>query len=427
MVLKQKYADSDLVVSWTSNQMRQYVSHAKAEAQRLSLTVPEYCYYLIKDKTLPNSACNYAECKKKKVFRNLTKLYPDYCSHKCRINDTPQSTDEDKLIELLNDGFTQRDEEVFPFKTFISSRSKEFKNVSEYLYYLRNDRTLPGSICVCGNKKKFQRTIHPYNEFCSRKCEELFTKQCYDEDELMRLLQAGKHFGLGEMNRFRDLVKEKSKQFLHNYEYFYYLNNDRTLPNSICECGSKKKFQNTKKPYCEYCSSCAKKIALNEEVRTRIAGNVSKYQQSLTHADFKKRADKARRTIANESLSWKREKFKKKSEVSCMNHQKKREFSSNNWRYKKNRYRAYSRIAWSYTRQNDLSALENIERRGQGLDDFHLDHKYSIKQGFLDNIPAEIIGSIANLEMINSRKNMSKNIKCSITKDELMRLYESLC
>jgi len=444
-ILKQKFNDSDYTISWTSNKMRRYISFAKSEAQRLSLSLKEYCYYLIKDKTLPGSLCYYDKCKKKKVFRNLSKLYPDYCSHKCRINDTPQSTDEDALIKLIKAGFTQRDVEVFPFISFIEKRSKEFKNVSEYLYYLRNDRKLPNSICACGKKKNFHRTVQPYNEFCSRKCEQLLTEQCYDEDLLMKLLQEGKHFGLGEMNKFRELVKKKVKQndlFLNNYEYYHYLKNDRTLPNSICACGEKKRFQNVQKPYCEYCSRCAKKIALNDDVRKRIAKNVSKYQQSLTSDDYEKRSNKARRTIANEPLAWKMKKFKKKSESMKRVHKNltvKEKISRNKktrrthertgyWLSKSQikTFREYGKAVWWYTRHNDLSVLENIERRGQGPNDFHLDHKYSIKQGFLDNIPVEIIGSIANLEMINSRKNIVKRSDCSITKEELFKLYESV-
>lgn len=82
----------------------------------------------------------------------------------------------------------------------------------------------------------------------------------------------------------------------------------------------------------------------------------------------------------------------------------------------------YSKKVWFFTNKNNLNILENIDKRGQRTEDYHLDHKYSIFQGFKDNIPTYIIGNINNLEMINSRVNMSKNIKCSITKEELFCL-----
>lgn len=54
---------------------------------------------------------------------------------------------------------------------------------------------------------------------------------------------------------------------------------------------------------------------------------------------------------------------------------------------------------------------------------YHLDHKYSIYQGFVDDIDPKIIGSIYNLEMLPFDKNISKGCKCSITKEELISEY----
>ena len=78
---------------------------------------------------------------------------------------------------------------------------------------------------------------------------------------------------------------------------------------------------------------------------------------------------------------------------------------------------------WAHTNRNDLTQLANFEFRGhanKGM--YHLDHKYSILRGFLDNIDASVIGSIHNLEMIIGRNNLVKGCKCSITINELMEL-----
>lgn len=88
------------------------------------------------------------------------------------------------------------------------------------------------------------------------------------------------------------------------------------------------------------------------------------------------------------------------------------------------KFKLYSADVWKETNKH-IHLLENFDKRGRGSDDYHCDHMYSIHQGFKDNVPAEIIGSIFNLEMINSRVNMSKNIKCSITLDKLLELYKS--
>jgi len=78
---------------------------------------------------------------------------------------------------------------------------------------------------------------------------------------------------------------------------------------------------------------------------------------------------------------------------------------------------------WKYTFRNNLTSLENIERRGRAdlrIDCYHLDHKYSIFQGFLDGVPADVIGSKFNLEMLPWRENLIKRTKCSISLEELM-------
>lgn len=87
-------------------------------------------------------------------------------------------------------------------------------------------------------------------------------------------------------------------------------------------------------------------------------------------------------------------------------------------------FQIYYAEVWKYTRRNNLSELEHIEKRGhanQGK--FHLDHKYSIFQGFIEEVPPYIIGSIHNLEMITGRNNLSKGRKCSISKEELLGAY----
>jgi len=52
-----------------------------------------------------------------------------------------------------------------------------------------------------------------------------------------------------------------------------------------------------------------------------------------------------------------------------------------------------------------------------------IDHKYSIKQGFIDKISPEIIGSIVNLEILSFSKNSSKQEKCSISLQTLLNNY----
>lgn len=104
---------------------------------------------------------------------------------------------------------------------------------------------------------------------------------------------------------------------------------------------------------------------------------------------------------------------------------KQREIESGHWISDEDRteYELYRLNVWRITNKQDLESLKDIDKRGRidlNPDAYHIDHKFSIREGFEESIPPEIIGSLRNLEMIPGRKNCSKNSKCSITKEELL-------
>ena len=86
-------------------------------------------------------------------------------------------------------------------------------------------------------------------------------------------------------------------------------------------------------------------------------------------------------------------------------------------------FKKYRRKVYYWTEKNDLSQLENHEKRS--LLGYHLDHKYSITEGFRNKVAPKIIGSIYNLEFIPYNVNTSKGTKCSITLEELYVLFGS--
>ncbi len=88
--------------------------------------------------------------------------------------------------------------------------------------------------------------------------------------------------------------------------------------------------------------------------------------------------------------------------------------------------RKYYQKVRTITNQQPLNELVNHDKRGiSGVSGaYHLDHKYSIAEGFKNNIDPEIIGNIINLEMIPWEENLFKNQKCSITKRELLTIYK---
>ena len=69
----------------------------------------------------------------------------------------------------------------------------------------------------------------------------------------------------------------------------------------------------------------------------------------------------------------------------------------------------------SYRRYKYIIDPKNLRGR-----EYHVDHKYSIIQGFFENIDPEVISSPFNLEMKTSHDNCSKQGKCDISIDELL-------
>lgn len=80
--------------------------------------------------------------------------------------------------------------------------------------------------------------------------------------------------------------------------------------------------------------------------------------------------------------------------------------------------RYYYRVM--YRTKQSAKKVPNIEKRNHQT--YHLDHRYSVVEGFRNNVPAEIIGSVVNLEIIPAKDNLTKGSACSVSKEEL--IYE---
>jgi transposase len=86
-------------------------------------------------------------------------------------------------------------------------------------------------------------------------------------------------------------------------------------------------------------------------------------------------------------------------------------------------YEKYKLCVIKLTNRQSINLLENYEKRGTSGTNgaYHLDHKYSIFEGFKNNVKPEIIASLKNLVFIPWRDNVVKRTKCSITKEELIK------
>ncbi len=76
----------------------------------------------------------------------------------------------------------------------------------------------------------------------------------------------------------------------------------------------------------------------------------------------------------------------------------------------------------NYRKYKKIINPENLPR-GRGK--YHLDHKFSVLEGFNNNIPPFIISNINNLQMLTEHDNISKGNKCSITLEELFNIFKT--
>lgn len=97
----------------------------------------------------------------------------------------------------------------------------------------------------------------------------------------------------------------------------------------------------------------------------------------------------------------------------------------NEWLKNLTVYQKYRIDVNKITNKQNISSLINYDKRGLAgkSNAYHLDHKYSILEGFKNGVPPEIIGNIVNLEFISWEDNLSKKDKCSINKTELINIY----
>lgn len=72
-------------------------------------------------------------------------------------------------------------------------------------------------------------------------------------------------------------------------------------------------------------------------------------------------------------------------------------------------FRKYSIQVRCLTVKQPLHLLENYEKRGRYS--YHIDHIKSIWNGYLNNVPAETIANINNLQMLWWKDNLSKGSK----------------
>lgn len=90
-------------------------------------------------------------------------------------------------------------------------------------------------------------------------------------------------------------------------------------------------------------------------------------------------------------------------------------------------YEKYKREVYHYTNisVSNKYTQEQIKNRGRITGkNIHIDHIFSIIEGFNLKIDPKIIGCMSNIRILSVHENCSKHKKCGMTKEELFEKYK---
>ena len=213
-------------------------------------------------------------------------------------------------------------------------------------------------------------------------------------------------------------TKENNLSCVHEAVYCIHQNKIDIPMCAICE--NNVTYRGFKKGYGKTCSSRCQ----SEYAASKTFSKLTNEEKTIL---FKKQKETRKKNVLKK---YGVDNVMKVKEIASENHKKMRQTNIDSGRWLNydnigNDYKTYYKKVWYITNKQNTGILENIEKRGHITIEgsYHLDHKYSIKQGFIDNIPVWVIGDICNLEMILGKHNLSKQEKCSITKEELFREF----
>lgn len=84
----------------------------------------------------------------------------------------------------------------------------------------------------------------------------------------------------------------------------------------------------------------------------------------------------------------------------------------------------YQRIVWRYSNKAYRESKIIIDPNNIRSTEWHLDHKFSVSEGYKNSISPEIMGHFTNLQILDRYTNcVTKNSKSSVTLDELLAAF----
>jgi hypothetical protein len=153
-------------------------------------------------------------------------------------------------------------------------------------------------------------------------------------------------------------------------------------------------------------------VGFVKKAKTTKFNNTTQEQRSA-HAKLMSKNGNSKLKKLHEDPLWRKNKSNNISEGRVKHGTAMNPIFKDKWAIYENSVDRITRGSWIY--YQDIINPNKLLRGN----DYELDHKYSKWQGFMDNIPPEIIGHYSNLCLIKKIENRQKRNKCSISKEEL--------
>ena len=276
-------------------------------------------------------------------------------------------------------------------------------SIQEYLFCLNGD-ICERPICYCGNELRFQGFKKGYSKYCSSSC----SNKCPEKIE--KFIKNVSQIEENGLTKAQNITAKAQETSLERYGVIGYNNREKEKLTKLERYGDEK-YNNIEKAKETNLERYGKEyfFQTNEYIERTKSIKLERYgDENFNNTEKAKETNLERYGVENvrqcDSIiskiqSTRRKTMEEKGTMIPLE--------------MKSDFEKYKREVWKITNKNDLSLLENIDKRGMaGVDGaYHLDHKISIFYGFTNDIPHDIIGHINNLRMIPWQENYRKGIK----------------
>ena len=200
----------------------------------------------------------------------------------------------------------------------------------------------------------------------------------------------------------------------------------------LCGCGSPARFQFKSGKVC--CQSVASncptiRTKLNYSIAQKLKSTIDSNGLTATQKKAQKTANTKRTTIDEFGKNgYDRFGEKLKLTIESSRDENGRTYQSRSKLteeefFLKPEKEKYHALVWTLTEHHYQKYSHKIENANMRSPEYHLDHNFSISEGFKQKIPAEVIAHYTNLRVIPASLNCSKQDECHKT---LTQLYEDI-